>query len=338
MLYIYQFPDWTNFRFDANRVLDTLGKTCHREGKLAGLLEICGSTDFEDSIIAEDIVANFAIDGHALDIESVKAEVSKRSQGTTPYIKNCLGSIANAANPLTSDRLLGWHSAMGNTKTHGFRDTSSMISAQDGALQFTGPGCERLQNEMANFLDWFENSPMDMTVKAAIAHFWFLTLRPFNDKNGRLARTLSTMLLCRGHNSTHLHYALSSQMLEHRDEYLRILNKTQCGSGDLTEWIVWFLQQIDGAVESSIERIEAETGRARFASKHADISTGERGQTLLKAALNGDIPKNFTAKDVAGLFGTSHDTALREIQSLMEKGLVAASKKGGRSRTYSVVE
>lgn len=338
MLYIYQFPDWTNFRYDAKSVLDTLGKACYKEGKLAGLLEICGGTDFEENIIAEDIAANFAIDGHRLDTESVKAEVSKRSQGATPYIKNYLGTITNATNALTPERLLGWHSAMGNTKTHGFRDTPSIIATEDGTLQFTGPGCERLQNEMANFFEWFEKSDMDGTIKSIIAQFWLLTLRPFENRNGRLARILTTMLLCRGRNSAHLHYALNSQILEKRNEYLRILNKTQCGSGDLTEWIVWFLQQIEGAVEASTARIEAEIGRARFASRHSDISTGERGQVLLKAALDGVIPKEFTAKDVAALFGTSHDTALREIQSLIAKGLLRASAKGGRSQRYSVVE
>ena len=338
MLFIYQFPDWTNFRYDAKRVLDTLGRACHKEGKLAGLLEICGGKDFEDAIIAEDIVANYAIDGHKLDTETVRAEVSKRSQGATPYIKNYLGAITNAANPLTQERLLGWHSAMGNVKTRAFRDTPSMIATEDGNMQFTGPGCERLQNETANFFDWFENTTMDSTVKAAIAHFWFLTLRPFIDKNGRLARIISTTLLCRGRNCAHLDYALSSQILEKRDEYMRILNKTQCGSGDLTEWIVWFLQQVESAVDASIARIETEIGRARFASRHAETSTDERGQRLLNAVLSGDIPREFTAKDVAALFGTSHDTALREIQSLIAKGLLRAGAKGGRSTRYSVVE
>ena len=338
MLYIYQFPDWTNFRFNAKIVLDTLGKACHTEGKLSGLLEICRNSDFENATIAEDIVANFAIDAHKLDMETVKDEVSKRAQGATPYIKNYLGAIANAVNPLTAERLLGWHSAMGNTKTHGFRDTSSIITDKDGKTLFTGPGCERLQNEMANFFNWFENDPMDSTVKAAIAHFWFLTLRPFNDRNGRLARILTTMLLCRGRNSAHLDYALCSQILEQREEYMRILNKAQCGSGDLTEWIVWFLQQIENAASASIARIESEIGRARFASRHAEVSAGERGQKLLMAVLNGDIPKEFTAKDAAAIFGTSHDTALREIQSLITKGLVHANSKGGRSTRYSVVE
>lgn len=338
MLYIYQFPDWTNFRFNAKNVLDTLGKACHTEGKLSGLLEICRNSDFENATIAEDIVANFAIDAHKLDMETVKDEVSKRAQGATPYIKNYLGAIANAVNPLTAERLLGWHSAMGNTKTHGFRDTSSIITDKDGKTLFTGPGCERLQNEMANFFNWFENDPMDSTVKAAIAHFWFLTLRPFNDRNGRLARILTTMLLCRGRNSAHLDYALCSQILEQREEYMRILNKAQCGSGDLTEWIVWFLQQIENAASASIARIESEIGRARFASRHAEVSAGERGQKLLMAVLNGDIPKEFTAKDAAAIFGTSHDTALREIQSLITKGLVHANSKGGRSTRYSVVE
>ena len=334
MLYIYQFPDWTHFRFDSKKVLDALGKARFAEGKLAGIYDICGSRDFENRLIAEDIAANFAIDSHALDTEAVLAEVLLKAQGNEVHIRNYLGAVANAANPLTLERLESWH--QGYARTRGMRDTGSTITA--GSIQFTGPGPERLHGEMENFLNWFENTPMDGMIKAAIAHFWFLTLRPFHEGNGRLARAITALQLCRGRKSTHLIYALNTQILKNHDEYLSIINKAQCGNGDITEWILWFLDQIREAVQTSESMLEAGLRRFRFQARHSGTPTGEREQALLEAAIAGTIPREFTAKDVAALFGTSHDTALREIQSLIEKGLVTASKKGGRSRTYSVVE
>ena len=162
-------------------------------------------------------------------------------------------------------------------------------------------------------------------------------LHPFREGNGRLARTITAMQLCRARNSTHLIYALNTQILKNRDEYLSIINKTQCGNGDITGWILWFLNQVESAVHTSENTLEPGLKRFQFQARHSGTPTGEREQALLNAVLSGSIPRDFTAKDAAALFGTSHDTALREIQSLMEKGLVAASKKGGRSKTYSVV-
>ena len=191
---------------------------------------------------------------------------------------------------------------------------------------------------MENFLRWFEASPMDGTIKAAIAHFWFLTLRPFDTANGRLARAITALQLSRAQKSARMHYALNQQILKNRDEYFRTLNKAQCGNGDLTEWILWFLKQIEAAVQTSESAIEFQTRRFRFLARHSGVQTTEREQVLLNAALTGKLPRDFTAKDVAKLFGTSHDTALREIQSLIEKKLATANKKGGRSQTYSVIE
>ncbi len=338
MLYIYQFPDWTHFRFDSKKVFDALGKARFAEGKLAGIYDICGSRDFENRLIAEDIAANFAIDSHALDTEAVLAKVLLKAQGNEPHVKNYLGAIANSQNPLTTERLQSWHQALSRTGSSGLRDTGSTVTENAQGIQFSGPGPERLQGELENFLNWFETTPQEGMIKAAIAHFWFLTLRPFREGNGRLARTITAMQLCRARNSTHLIYALNTQILKNRDEYLSIINKTQCGNGDITGWILWFLNQVESAVHTSENTLEPGLKRFQFQARHSGTPTGEREQALLNAVLSGSIPRDFTAKDAAALFGTSHDTALREIQSLMEKGLVAASKKGGRSKTYSVVE
>ena len=336
MLFIHQFPDWTHFRFENRRVLDALGKTRFEEGRLAGLLSFVGTKDLEAEIIAEDIVANFAIDGHTLDIEEVKKELALRSQAHTLHIRNYLGAIENCMNPLTPERLLGWHSALTGLRTTGYRESAYEITSGD--MRFAGPGPERLQNETGHFFDWFETAPMDDIIKAAIAHFWFLTISPFREGNGRLVRTITALQLCRAQKTNRLQFPLNKQIFENREEYFRALNKAQCGNGDLTDWILWFLSQIDEAIEKRKESIQTEIRHAMFMNKIAGTPIGEREQQLLEAALAGTIPLEFTAKDVAKIFGTSHDTALREIQSLIKKGMVKANQKGGRSQRYSLVE
>lgn len=338
MLFIHQFPDWTRFRFDSARILDALGKAQFAEGRLAGMLSFIGAKDLETDLITEDIVANFAIDGIALDTEATRADVSLRAQGTSTHTKNYIGAIENYTDPLTQERLFNWYRGITGHTATSWREKASELALESESLHFSGPGPERLPVEMENYLRWFENTPMDGTIKAAIAHFWFLTLRPFDKANGRIARAITALQLSRAQNSARIHYSLNQQILKNRDEYLRTLNKAQCGNGDLTEWILWFLKQIEAAVQTSESAIEFQTRRFRFLARHSGVQTTEREQVLLNAALTGELPRDFTAKDVAKLFGTSHDTALREIQSLIEKGLASANKKGGRSQTYSVVE
>ena len=205
MLYIHQFPDWTRFRFDSPKVLNALGQTRLEEGKLIGIMQICGLKDIEAKLLAEDIVANYAIDGYTLDPTNTLAEVELKSKGSQNYIKNYLGAIQNASQPLTEERIFNWHSAMGQNKVLRYRNTPSEVQTtlDEKTLHFVGPNPERLQSEMTNFLSWFENDDMDGVIKAAIAHFWFLTIRPFTDANGRLARAITAMQLARAESTTH---------------------------------------------------------------------------------------------------------------------------------------
>lgn len=338
MLFIHQFPGWTKFRFDPARVLDALGKAQFAEGRLAGMLSLIGAKELQTDLITEDIVANSAIDGFTHDKETIRKCVALRETSGLAHVQNYIAAIENYTDPLTQERLFNWNKAIIGHSVKSWRENTSEISTENGNLHFSGPAPERLALEMANFLDWFENTPMDGTIKAAIAHFWFLTIRPFKKANGNIARAITALQLSRAQNSARIHYSLNQQILKNRDEYFRTLNKAQCGNGDLTEWILWFLKQIEAAVQTTELAIESQTRRFRFLARHSGVQTTEREQLLLNAALTEKLPRDFTAKDVAALFETSHDTALREIQSLMDKGLVAASKKGGRSRTYSVVE
>ena len=209
MLFIHQFPDWTHFRFDSRRVLDALGKARYTEGRLSGLLAFASSRELETAVVVEDIVASYAIDGIALDKKAVRKDVDLRSKGNSPDIKVYLGAIENFANPFTRERLLTWYTSLSHSKASGFRDCASDIAESNSNMRFAGPGPERLQNETEHFLDWFEHSQMDGIIKAAIAHFWFLTIRPFRNANGRLARAMTALQLCRAKNSGQLQYALN---------------------------------------------------------------------------------------------------------------------------------
>ena len=343
MLYIHQFPDWTRFRFDSPKVLQALGQTRLEEGKLIGIMQICGLKDIEAKLLAEDIVANYAIDGYTLDSENTLAEVELKSKSSQNYIKNYIGAIQNASSPLTEDRLFNWHSAMGQNKVKHYRESPSEVqttidaTAPDFAPKthhFVGPNPERLQSEMENFLSWFESANIDGVIKAAIAHFWFITIRPFADANGRLARAITAMQLARTENTTHCQYALNKQINIHKSEYFKILARTQAASGDLTEWILWFLQMMRDAIKDSEQLFASEISRIQFRSAHANDTFSAREQQLIDEIIAGRLAQPFTAKEAAALFNASHDTALREIQSLMDKGILETNKKGGRSMRY----
>ena len=346
MLYIHQFPDWTRFRFDSPKVLNALGQTRLAEGKLIGIMQICGLKNIEAKLLAEDIVANYAIDGYELDAASILAEVELKSKGNLNFVKNYIGAIQNASSPLTEERLFNWHAAMGQNKVKHYRETPSEVQTTIDAtdpetapktLHFAGPNPERLQSEMESFISWFENASMDGVIKAAIAHFWFLTIRPFADANGRIARAITAMQLARAESTTHCQYALNKQINDNKDDYFKILARTQAASGDLTEWILWFLQMMRQAIKNSEQLFATEINNIQFRNAHASTPLSEREQQLIDEILAGRIAQPFTAKEVAALFNASHDTALREIQSLMDKGILQTNNKGGRSMRYKLV-
>ncbi len=309
--------------------MDALGQTRLQEGRLIGVANLVNDLDDEMRILAQDITASYALDGHALNPQKVKNEVSKKNAASDD-IRNMVGALQNARQALSADRLFAWHAAIGQNKVKSFRTRESSIGA------FTGVGAERITLEMERFIDWFENTPQDGAIKAAIAQFWFLTIRPFEDGNGRIARALTTMLLTRSENTGHCLYALNPQILNYRDEYFDRLLRTQSGNGDLTEWILWFLQMMRYAIEAREKEIAAPLSRIMFIQKNRDVPLTERERKIVNAAWEGALPAVFSVREAAALTGTSHDSALRDIHSLIRKGIVRAENRGGRSQKYSL--
>lgn len=329
-LFIHQYPDWTRFRYNAQSILAALGQTRLKEGALISTVDLTSSPESEVLTLAQDIVANFAMDGHVLDTQMVVEEIQKKNAARSD-IRNFVGAIQNAKQPLTMDRIFAWHAAIGQNKVKNFRTKESFTEA------FTGVSPERIPLEMERFIDWFENDPQDGAIKAAIAQFWFLTIRPFEDGNGRIARALAAMLLARSENTTRCQYALNEQFLNDRDNYIQTLFKAQAGNGDLTEWILWFLQALKSAIENREKEIAATLKKVQFLQKNQQADLSGRERKIIEAVWNGELPAVFSVKEVAAFTGTSHDSALRDIQDLIRKEIVRPENKGGRSQKYSLI-
>ena len=329
-LFIHQYPDWTKFRYNAQSVMDALGQTRLIEGALVGVADLVCDSDLEMRMLAKDIAANYALDGYTLEIPILESEIKKKNSARND-IRNFVGAIQNAKLPLTEERLFAWHAAIGQNKVKSFRTKESVAGT------FTGVSPERIPLEIGRFIDWFENSTQDGAIKAAIAHFWFLTIRPFEDGNGRIARALAAMLLARSEDTTRCQYALNEQILKDRENYIQTLFKAQAGNGDLTEWILWFLSAMQKSIEDSKKEIAGALKKMQFLQKNQQADLSGRERRIIEAVWNGELPAVFSVKEVATFTGTSHDSALRDIQDLIQKEIVRPENKGGRSQKYSLI-
>ena len=329
-LFIHQYPDWTKFRYNAQSVMDALGQTRLIEGALVGVADLVCDSDLEMRMLAKDIAANYALDGYTLEIPILESEIRKKNSARND-IRNFVGAIQNAKLPLTEERLFAWHAAIGQNKVKSFRTKESFAGT------FTGVSPERIPLEIGRFIDWFENSTQDGAIKAAIAHFWFLTIRPFEDGNGRIARALAAMLLARSEDTTRCQYTLNEQILKDHENYIQTLFKAQAGNGDLTEWILWFLSAMQKSIDDSKKEIAGALKKMQFLQKNQQADLSGRERKIIEAVWNGELPAVFSVKEVAAFTGTSHDSALRDIQDLIQKEIVRPENKGGRSQKYSLI-
>lgn len=329
-LFIHQYPDWTKFRYNAQSVMDALGQTRLIEGALVGVADLVCDSDLEMRMLAKDIAANYALDGYTLEIPILESEIRKKNSARND-IRNFVGAIQNAKLPLTEERLFAWHAAIGQNKVKSFRTKESVAGT------FTGVSPERIPLEIGRFIDWFENSTQDGAIKAAIAHFWFLTIRPFEDGNGRIARALAAMLLARSEDTTRCQYTLNEQILKDHENYIQTLFKAQAGNGDLTEWILWFLSAMQKSIDDSKKEIAGALKKMQFLQKNQQADLSGRERKIIEAVWNGELPAVFSVKEVAAFTGTSHDSALRDIQDLIQKEIVRPENKGGRSQKYSLI-
>jgi Fic family protein len=361
--YIYQKENWTDFVWDNAIVSAVLGDVRLLQGKMLGQIHSLGFSSKEEKkleMLTLDVLKSSEIEGETLNYEQVRSSVARRlginTAGlvTSPrdvegVVEMMLDATQNYSEPLTEDRLFGWHAALFPTGYSGMhkitvaRYRTEEMQIVSGAMgkekvHYEAVAATDVEKEMKLFLDWFNDDTIqiDPVLKAAIAHFWFIIIHPFDDGNGRIARAISDRMLARSESSKERFYSLSKQILAERNDYYAVLKKTQ-HNNDITDWLVWFLNCLKTALletENSMQNILLKT---EFWEKHKDILINER-QRLMINKLFDDFYGKLTTSKWAKITKTSTDTALRDIKDLMEKGILQQEEAGGRSVNYSLIK
>lgn len=364
-LYIWQAPDWPDWRFDLAALVEPLAQASRAQGLLLGRLADAGLALRDQASLAaltDDVLKTSEIEGEHLNVASVRSSVARRlggDIGSLPPVDRSvegvvdmvLDATANSAEPLTVDRLFGWHAALfptGNSSlskitTGSWRDDAhgpmQVVSGPIGRqrVHYEAPAAPCLPVEVARFLAWLNSAdPSEPTlIRAGLGHLWFVTLHPFDDGNGRIARAIGDLLLTRADGSPQRFYSLSAQIQRERKAYYDILERTQKGTLDVTEWLLWFLQMLVEAVRHAERTLDAVLGKARFWQRVQGASLNERQVKVLNRLLDGFDGK-LTTSIWAALAKCSSDTALRDINQLVELGVLQRSTAGGRSSSYEL--
>lgn len=363
--YIYEAQDWPRFRWVHERLASRLVDVRHRQGRLIGRMEGLGfqlRAEAALQALAEEVIKSSEIEGEILDREQVRSSLARRlgvdiggltlaERNVEGVVEMILDATQRYAEPLTRSRLFAWHAAlfptghsgMAKIKVGGWRTDQSgpmqVVSGPIGKerLHYEAPAAGRLRREMRRFLEGFnEEDGTDLVLKAGVAHLWFVTIHPFDDGNGRIARAIADMLLARSDRSPQRFYSMSAQIRKERKDYYEILEATQKGDLEITPWLEWFLDCLGRSFEGAESILGTVLRKARFWERRADTAFNDRQRTIVNLLLNGFEGK-LTSSKWAKLGKCSHDTALRDIEDLVRKGVLRKEAAGGRSTSYSLV-
>jgi Fic family protein len=362
--YIHQLPDWPGFRWNHEGLASLLADIRHRQGRLFGRMEGLGfalQKEAELETLTLDVLKSSEIEGERLDPEQVRSSIARRlgldAGGMAPadrdvegVVEMVLDATQEFAAPLTADRLFAWHAALFPTGRRGMRkiivgawrnDATGPMQVVSGPVSkekvhYEAPAASLLPGEMGRFLTWAnEADRTNAVLRAALAHLWFVTVHPFDDGNGRIARAIADWQLARSENSAQRFYSMSAQIRHEHNDYYDILERTQKGTLDITPWLEWFLGCLGRAFDGTETTLEAVMRKARFWERAARLTINDRQRLVLNRLLDGFTGK-LTTKKWAVLAKSSHDTALRDIQNLIEQGLLKKDEGGGRSTSYSL--
>lgn len=343
-IFIHQLTDWPQFRWDRDALAGPLAEIRHRQGRLLGRMEglsLALRREAELETLALDVIKTSDLAGQQLDPDQVRSSVGRRfglaaaasdplSEEASPIegvVDLVLDATQNFALPLSADRLLGWHGA------RAWRDDAN---GPKPVGRYEPPAAARLEKEMARFLKWANGSNRtDPVLRAAIAHLGFVTIHPFDDGNGRIARAIADWQLARSENSPQRCYSMSAQISLERDDYHAMLERTQMGTLDITPWLEWFLGCLDRAFDHSDTTLAIVWRKARFWEQSSRLAINDRQRIILNRLLEG-YTGILTTQKWAARTKCSHDTALRDIQQLIELGLLKKGQGGGRSTSYSL--
>ena len=362
MSYIWEGDSWPKLTWDSERLLEPLARVSHEQGLLLGRMEGLGfdlRNEAQLHSLTDEVINSSEIEGESLPHDQVRSSIARRLDmknikhlvPSEHEVDSVVGMMTDATEKydelLTPARLLGWQASLFTSDsllhpvTTGRYRSSSMqvISGAIGRekIHFEAPPPDCLEVEMSKFLDWFEG-PRDINplLVAGMAHFWFVTIHPFDDGNGRIARAIADMALARAESSPRRFYSMSKQILKERNDYYKMLEKSQKGSGDVTDWQEWFLGCLLRAIESAHKSVSVILQKSRFWQRFAEESLNERQIKMLNRLFDGFTGKLKTEK-WAKITKCSPDTALRDINDLISRGALKKEKGGGRSTRYSLV-
>ncbi|WP_327142099.1 Fic family protein [Nocardia sp. NBC_01327] len=364
--YIWEGPDWPDLRYDVARLADSIAEVAFGHGHLMGRLadtETAVQEQASLSALTADVVTTSEIEGELLDVASVRSSIARRlgvdigaavpaDRNVDGVVEMILDATVDHDRPMTAERLFGWHAGLFPTGYSGISRVSlgawrtdatgpmEVVSGPYGPqrVHFEAPPAARLDTEMRRFLDWFNRDADEPAiVKAGLAHLWFVTVHPFDDGNGRIARALGDLWLARADRNSRRYYSLSAQIQRDRTDYYTILERTQKGPLDVTEWLLWFLGALQRAIIHADETVDTVLLKARFWRHWGQVAMNARQIAMLNRLLDGFNGKLTTHK-WAVITKSSQDTALRDINELVELGALQRSDSGGRSTSYELIQ
>jgi Fic family protein len=361
--YIYEYKNWTDFSWQDQAINVVFGEVRLMQGKIIGQMNSLGFSAKEEatlSALTVDVVKSSEIEGELLNYEQVRSSIARRlgisAAGLVPssrHIEGVVEMMLDATQrydlPLSEKRLFGWHAALfptgysgpylievGRYRTGEMQVVSGAMGKEKVHYEAVKP--ELVKMEMDKFLDWFNNeNRLDPVLKAAIAHFWFIIIHPFDDGNGRVGRAITDLLLARSEGSRERFYSMSSQILADRKRYYEVLQKVQHSSGDITEWLSWFLHCLKNAMLATENTTKKILRKAEFWKLHENTPINERQRLILNKLFN-DFEGKLQTSKWAKIAKTSTDTALRDIKDLVEKGILKQTDEKGRNANYELAD
>nr|WP_089240214.1 Fic family protein [Belliella buryatensis] len=364
MIYNHQNPNWPSFHWKNEEIINLLSQARNLQGRLTGKMESLGFDLRNEAMLDTltlDVLKSSEIEGEYLNPDQVRSSIARKlgleiagsvesDRHVDGLVEMMVDATRNCFQALTKDRLFDWHAALFPTGRSGMykitvadwrKDSTGPMQVVSGALgkekiHFQAPDAALVENEMRQFLDWFSsNNDIDLVLKAAIAHLWFVTIHPFEDGNGRITRALTDMLLAQSDKSNQRFYSMSAQIRIERKAYYEILEKTQKGNLDITAWIHWFLNCLINALQATEATLVKVLFKADFWAKHSKTLLNERQSKILNMLMDGFEGK-LTSSKWAKIAKCSKDTAIRDINDLIDKDILQKEPAGGRSTNYEL--
>ena len=363
-MYIHERKDWPRFHWSTDKLAEPLADVSRRQGRLIGHMEALGFNLQQEAVLqtlTADVLKSSEIEGERLDAEQVRSSIARHlgidigalkpaDRHVEGIVEMMLDATRHYNRPLTEERLFAWHaslfptgrSAMTKITTGAWRDDRTgpmqVVSGPMGKerVHFEAPAAKRLPREIRAFRAWFASKePIDPVLKAGLAHLWFVSIHPFDDGNGRIARAIADMALARSENSSQRFYSMSAQIRQERNDYYDTLEAAQKGTMDVTPWMEWFLCCLGRAIDGAQGTLSNVLAKARFWDRIKDVPLNDRQRSIINRLLDGFEGKLTTSK-YATLTKCSQDTAHRDILALVDHGVLVRNPEGGRSTSYSL--